>query len=78
MPADNFKIGKKWFWVGLVSCINPLTGLVFGIALAAEPKHRQEGTIIIAATIAWLFISLYVIGPVLRDSGLLPKFQIVQ
>jgi di/tricarboxylate transporter len=77
--VDKFKLGKKWFWVGIVvSTLNIVAGLVYGITLVIEKDHRKEGLIIMAWAIFWALISFFVIGPYLVKSGLLPKFQIIQ
>jgi len=51
--TDKFKLGKKWFWIGLViSLLNVLSGLIFGIALMIEKKYRREGLIITLVAVA--------------------------
>ncbi len=76
---DKFKIGKKWFWLGIViSFFNVFAGLIYGIALAIEKDHRKEGVIIIAWAIAWALIGFFVIGPFLIKSGVIPRFQVVK
>lgn len=63
--ADKFKLGKKWFWIGIaIALFNILSGLVFGIALMMEKKYRREGLIITliavavaVATITWALIN---------------------
>ena len=72
---DKFKLGKKWFWIGIATgFINPILGLVYGIALAVEKDHRKEGIIIIAWTIAWAVIAYY-LSTWLVERGYLPTFQ---
>lgn len=79
LPIDKFKLGKKWFWVGIVvSIFNAIAGLIYGISLAIEKEHRKEGLIIIAWAIIWVLIIYFVIGPYLIKSGLLPKFKVVR
>jgi len=40
---DKFKLGKKWFWIGVVSAIIfPLIGLIYGIALLTEKSFIQK------------------------------------
>ena len=76
---DKFKLGKKWFWIGIIiSIFNIVGGLVYGIVLLLEKNHRKEGIIIIAWAIIWTLFSFFVIGPYLVKSGLLPQFQIAQ
>lgn len=73
---DRFKLYKKWFWIGIVvGLLNPVAGLIYGIALLAEPEHRQEGIIIVVWTIVWAFLSYY-LGLWLVKQGYLPTFQL--
>ncbi|MDI6717962.1 MAG: hypothetical protein QMD86_02910 [Patescibacteria group bacterium] len=77
--ADKFKIGKKWFWIGIaVSTFNLVAGLTYGIALALGKEHRKEGLIIAGWAVVWALIGFFLIGPWLVKSGLVPKFQIVR
>ncbi len=40
---DKFKFFQKWFWVGVVTSVfSAPAGLVYGLALMAEPGHRKE------------------------------------
>ncbi|KKS25694.1 MAG: hypothetical protein UU85_C0001G0124 [Candidatus Wolfebacteria bacterium GW2011_GWA2_42_10] len=69
---------KKWFWVGMaMGFFNLAAGLVYGIVLALEKEHRQEGLIIIGWTIAWTLIGFFLIGPWLVKSGYMPRFQMI-
>ncbi|MBU6141932.1 hypothetical protein KGO95_02315 [Patescibacteria group bacterium] len=44
---DKFTLFHKWFWVGLlVATIGGFSGIIFGLALLAEPEHRKEGWIL--------------------------------
>ncbi len=73
---DKFKLYKKWFWIGIVAgFMNPVLGLVYGIALLVEKDHRKEGWIIIILTIVWAIIS-YNLGIWLTKQGYLPTFQV--
>ncbi len=46
---EKFKLGKKWFWIGVAICfIYPIAGLVYAIALLCEKAYRKEGWILIA------------------------------
>lgn len=79
LPVDKFKLGKKWFWIGIIIAIfNVAAGLIYGIALAIEKDHRKEGLIIVAWAIIWASIIYFVIAPYLVESGLLPKFKVVK
>ena len=78
-PVDKFKLGKKWFWIGIVvSTLNIVAGLVYGITLLIEKDHRKEGLVVMAWAIIWALIGFFVIGPYLIKSGLLPKFQMIK
>jgi len=78
-PVDKFKLGKKWFWIGIVvSTLNIVAGLVYGVALVVEKDHRKEGLIVMAWAIIWALIGFFVIGPYLIKSGLLPEFQMIK
>ena len=72
---DKFKLNKKWFWVGIVMGLNPVFGLVYGIALLTEKDHRKEGLIIIVWTIVWAIISYYLSGWFVKQ-GWLPSYKI--
>ena len=77
--ADKFRLGGKWFWIGLVmALINSAAGLIYGIALVAEKNHRKAGLVIIVFSLVWAYASFFFVGPWLLKSGLLPKFQIVR
>lgn len=72
LPIDKFKLGKKWFWIGIViSIFNAAAGLVYGIALAIEKEHRKEGLIIIAWAIVWALAIFLLIGPYLIKSRII-------
>ena len=71
---DRFKLYNKWFWLGIVMGLNPIFGLVYGIALLVEKDHRKEGTIIIIWTIVWAIIS-YFLSIWLAKQGWMPTFQ---
>lgn len=69
----GFSLGKKWFWVGVILALNTYAGLVYGVALILEPKHRKEGLIILAITVVWTWVGFQFIGPWLQEMGYLPK-----
>lgn len=75
---DKFKFGKKWFWIGILMGLNAASGLIFGVALILEKRHRKEGLIIIIWSIVWLLIQIYIIGPWLTKTGLMPNFQMIK
>ena len=72
---DKFKLGKKWFWIGIVMGLNPVFGLIYSIALLTEKDHRKEGIIIIAWTIIWAIISYY-LSIWLAKQGYLPTYEL--
>jgi len=79
LPPNQFKLFKKWFWIGVViGFLHPIAGLIYGIALLFEKNHRQEGLVIIIWTIIAFLLSYYLIGPWVVKTGLLPKFQMVR
>ncbi|MBI5306728.1 hypothetical protein HZB04_04075 [Candidatus Wolfebacteria bacterium] len=76
---DKFKLGKKWFWIGIVvATLNVVAGLVYGIAILTEKDRRNEGLIIIAWAIIWALIGFFIIGPFLVKSELFPKIKIIK
>ncbi|OGI98990.1 hypothetical protein A3H53_01100 [Candidatus Nomurabacteria bacterium RIFCSPLOWO2_02_FULL_40_10] len=73
---DRFKLGKKWFWIGIAAgLLNPILGLIYGIALVVEKDHRKEGIIVIIWTIVWAVISYY-LSIWLVKQGYLPTFEL--
>ncbi len=49
---DRFKLGKKWFWIGVViSLVYPLAGLIYAIALVCEKNYQKEGWILIVISL---------------------------
>jgi len=58
---DKFKLGKKWFWLGIIIAIlNPLAGLVFALFLLFEKKFKKESLIIlITAVILGILYTLF-------------------
>lgn len=72
---DKFKLGKKWFWIGIAMGLNPVFGLVYSIALLTEKDHRKEGLIILIWTIAWTFISYFLFNW-LAIQGYMPTYQL--
>ena len=62
--ADRFKIGRKWFGIGIVvAFFNAAAGLIFGIALVVEKEHRREGLILIVFSVVWALILYFGIIP---------------
>ena len=75
---NRFGMWKKWFWIGIViSIVNALTGLIYGIALAMEKDSRKEGIVIIVFAVIWFVIWLMTL-PMLTKLGILPQYQLVQ
>ncbi len=78
-PVDKFKLGKKWFWVGIVvSTLNVVAGLVYGIALMIEKERRKEGAVIAVFAIVWAVFAVFVLGPWLVNSGILPQYKLLK
>ena len=81
ISVDKFKMGKKWFWVGVaIVILSAIAGLVYGITLVFEKNHRREGIIIIAFAVAWALLNYFIIVPWLADlmaaKGSLPGLNI--
>ncbi|MFA5386359.1 MAG: hypothetical protein WC297_01715 [Candidatus Paceibacterota bacterium] len=70
---QKFKLGKKWFWIGIVLGFSPVFGIIYGLSLLLERNYRKEGLIIILWAIAWFVLSSVLITPWLRAQGLLPS-----
>lgn len=75
---ERFKLGKKWFWIGIIfSILFPLIGIIYGVCLLIEKNYRKEGLIII--TCAILFAALLYFGvKFLQTSGFFGEKQCVQ
>ena len=57
---DKFKFFKKWFWIGaLIALLNGVAGLIYGIALWAEPEHRKEGVFLTIWSLALTAAATY-------------------
>ncbi|MDP3901888.1 MAG: hypothetical protein Q8Q37_02870 [bacterium] len=68
---DNFKLYKKWFWIGIIiGFFNVVAGIVYGIALASEREHRKEGVIILVWSAVIYAILLYQYGNLQPDFSL--------
>lgn len=77
---DRFKLGKKWFWIGVIlSLLQPLAGLVFAIALVLEKDHRKEGGILIIVSLV-IGIGGYYFQQYLTAQGIYipPRFQFIE
>jgi len=75
---DEFKLWRKWFWVGIImSLLFSVPGIIYGIALALEKEHRKEGLIIIIFSVLWYFALSFIITE-LTLSGALPRYQVLQ
>ncbi|MEK7574560.1 MAG: hypothetical protein AAB514_03465 [Patescibacteria group bacterium] len=72
---DRFKLGKKWFWIGIVMGLNPVFGLIYSIALLTEKDRRKEGMVVLIWTIAWAIIS-YNLSNWLAKEGWLPTYEL--
>ena len=73
---EKFKLGKKWFWIGMVCGFHIGFGLIYGIALFLEKKFRKEALIIILWTIIWFILCSTLIVPFLKARGLLPTLVV--
>lgn len=78
MNNDKFALGKKWFWIGMVMALNTIMGIVYGIALVIEKKHRREGLIILVFTFAWAVFGYFILAPWLKETGILPRLQVIR
>ena len=76
---DQFALYKKWFWIGIVmSLFNVVGGLVYGVAVLMDEKHRKEGAILVAFSLVWFFFATFVLGPWLIKSGILPNYRLLK
>jgi len=56
---NKFKFWQKWFWVGIViSILSGPAGIVYGLALIAEPQFRKEGWAITVFALLWTILVL--------------------
>lgn len=79
LATDRFKLGKKWFWIGMVVALfSVAAGLLFGIALLTEKDHRKEGLIIVIFALVWAAVSMFVIAPLLIKSGFLSNYTLMK
>ncbi len=70
---DKFKLGKKWFWIGIIiSFLNGIAGLIYGIALMTELEHKKEGGIIIVWAIFSIILAVFITS-YLQSLGYLPQ-----
>jgi hypothetical protein len=70
--VDKFKLGRKWFWVGVIMAIASfLSGLIYGLFLIFEKDHRKEGMVILALTIIWWILFYSIIYPYLVEANII-------
>ena len=72
-PSPSAKTNKvvimkidKWFVVGIIAGIlNPLAGIVVGIALLTDKKQKEEGVVITLFSVILLVLTVYLatMGP---------------
>ena len=70
---EKFKLGKKWFWIGIVLGFSPVFGIIYGAALLFERNYRKEGSIIVLWAIVWFTVTSVLIVPWLRAKGIFPS-----
>ena len=76
---SRFQFGKKWFWIGIAMAVSNIgAGLVYGIALMIEKERRKEGAAIAVFAIVWVVFAVFVLGPWLVNSGILPQYKLLR
>ena len=52
---------KKWLWLGvIIALLNPIfSGLIIGLAFWTEPELKKEAKIVLAISVIWGIIALY-------------------
>lgn len=64
---------KKWIWLAVViALISPISGIILAVAFFTEPDLKKYGKIILALSIVWGVISLYLTSWLIRH-GYLPQ-----
>jgi formate/nitrite transporter FocA (FNT family) len=66
---------KKWLWVGIIiAFLNPIfSGLILGIAFWTEPGLKKEGKIVLAVSVIWGLMAIYLSRWLVRQ-GYLPSY----
>ncbi len=65
---------KKWFWLAIaITLISPISGIVLAVAFLTEEDLKKQGGIILALSIIWGIISVYLISW-LGNRGYLPAY----
>lgn len=72
--SEKFKIGKKWFIIGIIFSFNAIAGLIFSIGLWTEKEYKKEAKILFALTIVWAIVS-YFVGKWLIQKGIIDPRQ---
>jgi formate/nitrite transporter FocA (FNT family) len=66
---------KKWLWLGvIIALVNPIfSGLIIGLAFWTEPRLKKEAKTILAISIVWGLIIIY-LSRWLIEQGFLPVY----
>lgn len=77
MKEEKIKITSRKKWLALaiaIALLNPVfSGLIIGFAFLSEPELKKEGKIVLAITVVWGILFLYLINW-LTSQGYLPNY----
>jgi len=68
-----FSFDRKWLLVGVViALVSPVSGLILGITFWTESKLKKEAKVVIALSVIWGLIFIY-LSNWLVGQGYLPR-----
>lgn len=64
---------KKWLWLAIViALISPISGVILAVAFLTEPDLKKQGKIVLALSVIWGVISVYLTSWLIKH-GYLPQ-----
>lgn len=68
-----FSFDRKWLLIGVViALVSPVAGLILGVTFWTEPKLKKEAKVVIALSVIWAVIFIY-LSNWLVEQGYLPR-----